>query len=360
MLAPGQVRRSFLLGGKRAAATLARSMNRTDRLVAMVMFLQGRRVVKADELAAHFEVNVRTIYRDIAALGEAGVPIVGEAGVGYTLVKGYHLPPVMFTAEEAMALFIGAELVKQFADASMSEPMESALLKIRSVLPRDRQDELERLRKATAIYGAPRLPRGVDQRTLLPIQQAVVSRRVLRMTYRGRARAEDTCRDVEPLGVTYHGAAWYLVAWCRLRKDFRYFKLERVRRLEVLHERFEARQDFSLRDYLAAAMTSEDTFVARLWFSADAIERARRESQTGFTEEREARGGFEVELRTFSMEWLTGWILSFGRDAEAIEPAELRERVREEAAGVVEKYREVAADGERYGFVTAVASEKRS
>lgn len=119
-------------------------MNRTDRLVAMVMHLQGRRVVKAEELAAHFEVNVRTIYRDVSALGEAGVPIVGEAGVGYSLVKGYHLPPVMFTAEEAMALFIGGEMVKRFADASMVAPMDSALLKIRSVLPRERQDDLDR------------------------------------------------------------------------------------------------------------------------------------------------------------------------------------------------------------------------
>ena len=296
-------------------------MNRTDRLVAMVMFLQGRRVVKADELAAHFEVNVRTIYRDVSALCEAGVPVIGEAGVGYSLVKGYHLPPVMFTAEEAMALFIGGELVKQFADASMAGPMDSALLKIRSVLPRERQDDLERLNRATAIYGAPRLPEGIDQRTLLPIQQAVVSRRVLRMTYRAKARHEDTTREVEPLGVTYHSAAWYLVAWCRLRQDYRYFKLERVRGLEVLHERFAARPDFSLRDYLEKAMSPDETFEARVWFSAAAMERARRETHAGLKAERPVRGGFEVELQTFSFEWLARWVLSFGGEAEAISPA---------------------------------------
>jgi len=315
-------------------------MNRTDRLVAMVMFLQGRRVVKADELAAHFEVTVRTIYRDVAALSEAGVPVVGEAGVGYSLVKGYHLPPVMFTAEEAMALFIGGELVKGFADASMVEPMESALLKIRSVLPRDRQDDLERLRKAVAIYGTPKLPSGIDQRTLLPIQQAVVSRRVLRMTYRGRARAEDTRRDVEPLGVTFHGGAWYLVAWCRLRTDFRYFKLERVRGLEVLSERFQPRPDFSLEDYMAKAMAPEDTVEVKVWFAAAAMERARREGYTTIVSETPARGGSEVVLRSYSLEWAARWVLSFGEDAEAIEPAELRRRVREEAEKVVRRHRE--------------------
>src|SRR5258705_9298106 len=133
-------------------------MNRVDRLMAIALRLQSRRVVRAEDLAAHFEISVRTVYRDLAALGEAGIPIIGEAGVGYSLVKGYHLPPVMFTSEEAMALFVGGEMVKQFADASMTGPMESALLKIRSVLPRERQDDLDRLTRATAIYGSPRRP----------------------------------------------------------------------------------------------------------------------------------------------------------------------------------------------------------
>lgn len=304
----------------------------------MVMFLQGRRLVKADDLAKHFEVTVRTIYRDVSALSEAGVPVVGEAGVGYSLVKGYHLPPVMFTAEEALALFIGGEMVKQFADASMAEPMESSLLKIRSVLPRERQDDLDRTAQATVIYGAPRLPSGIDQRTLLPIQQAIVSRRVLRMAYRAKARAEDTPRDVEPLGVTYYGGSWYLVAWCRLRVDFRYFKLDRVRKLEVLGERFASRPDFSLRTYMEKAMAVEETMTAKIWFSNDALERARRECFAGITSEERSNHGWEVEMKTFSLEWLSRWILSFGPDAEAKAPTKLRTLVRDEARAIAQRY----------------------
>jgi predicted DNA-binding transcriptional regulator YafY len=318
-------------------------MNRTDRLVAMVMFLQGRRVVKAEELATHFEVTVRTIYRDVAALGEAGVPVIGEAGVGYSLVKGYHLPPVMFTAEEAMALFVGGEMVKQFADASMTGPMESALMKIRSVLPRDRQDDLDRLTRATAIYGAPRLPSGMDQRTLLPIQQAIVSRRVLRMTYRGKGRATALARDVEPLGVAYHGGAWYLVAWCRLRAAFRYFKLERLQAIEVLGERFAARPDFSLRDYLQQSMKADDALTARVWFTFDAAERARRECYASIIAEHTTDDGLELELQTFSFEWLARWLLSFGAQAVALEPPALRDQIRAEAAEVVERYAHTTA-----------------
>ena len=141
-------------------------MNRTDRLVAMVMYLQGRRLVRAEELARHFEISVRTVYRDVSALGEAGVPVTGEAGVGYSLVKGYHLPPVMFTAEEAMALAVGEDLVKQFTDRSLAAPMASALLKIRSVLPRPSQDDLDRLAGSIAVEGKPRLPADLDRRAL--------------------------------------------------------------------------------------------------------------------------------------------------------------------------------------------------
>src|SRR6187551_462883 len=99
-------------------------MNRVDRLLALIVFLQSRRVVTAEQLAAHFELSVRTIYRDLAALGEAGVPIVAEAGVGYALLRGYHLPPVNFTAEEASALVTGGLLVGQFADASVRTRMQ--------------------------------------------------------------------------------------------------------------------------------------------------------------------------------------------------------------------------------------------
>jgi predicted DNA-binding transcriptional regulator YafY len=314
-------------------------MNRTDRLVAMVMFLQGRRVVRAGELATHFEVTVRTIYRDVAALGEAGVPVVGEAGVGYSLVKGYHLPPVMFTAEEAMALFVGGEMVKQFSDASLAAPMDSALLKIRSVLPRDRQDDLDRLARATAIHGAPRLPSGLDQRVLLPIQQAVVARRVLRLTYRAKAREDDTVRDVEPLGVSFHSGAWYLVAWCRLRRDYRSFKLERMRALEVRDERYAARPEFSLQRFQEEQWANEERFAARVWFSRDAAERARRDIVAGIAAERAERGGVEMDVQTFSLEWLARWILSFGPEAEALAPPRLRGLVRTLARQAAARHR---------------------
>lgn len=315
-------------------------MNRTDRLVAMVMHLQGRRVVRAEEMARQFEVSVRTVYRDIAALGEAGVPIAGEAGVGYSLVKGYHLPPVMLTADEAAALFVGGEMVKQFTDASLSMPMSAALDKLRAVLPRDRQEHVERLARQTVILGRPGQAASdpAAQPWLRPVQVGVVQRRVLRMVYRTGSRGDDTARDVEPLGVVFYGGAWYLVAWCRLRKDYRHFRVDRIQRLEVLAETFPARPDFSLAEHLDREVDRSDAVPARIWLAKRAQQRARTESYATLVEGQARDGGAEFSLYSFSLEWLARWLLGFGADAEALAPAKLRELVRAEAGRVARKH----------------------
>lgn len=321
-------------------------MNRTDRLVAMVMHLQGRRLVRAEDMAAHFEVSVRTIYRDIAALGEAGVPISGEAGVGYSLVRSYHLPPVMLTADEAAALFVGGEMVHHFTDASLSAPMSAALDKLRAVLPRDRQEHVERLARQTVVMGASInnniSPDPAAQPWLLAVQRGVAQRRVLRLAYRAARQVEDTSREVEPLGVVFYGGAWYLVAWCRLRADFRHFRVDRVQRLEMLAETFPARTEFSLREHLKQQMARSETLPARVWFARGAQERARAESYATLVEERERDGGAEFSLYTYSLCWLARWILSFGTDAEAIEPAELRETVRATAEAAAARHGDMA------------------
>lgn len=312
-------------------------MNRTDRLVAMVMYLQGRRLVRAEELARHFEISVRTVYRDVAALGEAGVPVTGEAGVGYSLVKGYHLPPVMFTTEEAMALAVGEDLVKQFTDRSLAAPMASALLKIRSVLPRPCQDDLDRLASSIAVEGRPRLPDELDRRIQLPLQQAIVARQVVRLRYCDRASSH-TDRLVEPLGVVRYADAWYLVAWCRLRKDYRHFKLDRVAGLDVLAERFAPRPDFSLRKHLEEGLDREAWVPVRVWFAQDRLERVRRECFCVPEDERPRDGGVELTLRTHSLDWFARWLLSFGADAEVCGPDALRQALHDLAAEVAARY----------------------
>ncbi len=306
------------------------------------MHLQGRRLVRAEDMASHFEVSVRTIYRDIAALGEAGVPITGEAGVGYSLVRSYHLPPVMLTADEAAALFVGAEMVRHFTDASMSAPMNAALDKLRAVLPPDRKEHVERLARQTIVMGRPcgggnGAADPAAQPWLLAVQRGVAQRRVLRLAYFAAGKAEETQREVEPLGVVFYSAAWYLVAWCRVRDAVRHFRVDRIRQLDMLAEMVPVRQDFSLARHLEEEKRA-DTFPARVWFSDAVQARAKSESYATLLEEGRREGGADFSLYTYSLHWLARWIFSFGGEAEAIEPQELREMVRTMSEAVAARH----------------------
>jgi predicted DNA-binding transcriptional regulator YafY len=314
-------------------------MNRVDRLVAIALHLQGRRVVRAEDLAGHFEISVRTVYRDLAALGEAGVPIAAEAGVGYSLVKGYHLPPVMFTAEEASALFIGGKLVEHLTDASLRKQMETAVLKIRSVLPRDRQDYLDRLERSTAVVSRPSnvVPR-LSSEALIPIQRALAERRVLVLDYQGGQRREVTKRAVEPLGLVYYADNWHLIAHCRLRRDVRDFRTDRILKLQLQNELFSGHTDFSLKNYLEAETHSGQFEMARIRFKPEAMNRVRRERFWGLVEEKSHQGVVEVTLLDCSLEFLTGWVLSFGSKAEVLEPGRFRKHVAAEAEKLTAQY----------------------
>ena len=307
--------------------------------MAIVVRLQSRRVVRAEDIAADFEISVRTVYRDLSALGEAGIPIMAEPGVGYGLMKGYNLPPVMFTAEEASALFIGGKLVEHLTDASLRKQMDSALLKIRSVLPRDRQDYLDRLERSTAVVsrGLTPIP-PLSSETLIPIQRALAERRVMALDYKGAQRREMTTRKVEPLGLVYYADNWHLIAFCRLRRDVRDFRTDRICRLQLQNELFSGHADFSLKRYLQAAAHEGKFEAAQVRFKPQAMDRVRREWFCRLVEEKAETEGVVVTLLAYSLEWLADWVFSFGSMAEILAPQRLKELVAAEADKVAAKY----------------------
>ena len=314
-------------------------MNRIDRLVGIVIFLQGRRVSRAEDIAAHFETSVRTIYRDIAALGEAGVPIVSEAGVGYGLLKGYHLPPVTLSPEEAGALAMGGVLVSHMTDSSLTGPMRSALLKIRAVLPREHQERLERVENATRLSDRTRRPEPNHNAGLLLIQAALARRNVLLLRYRSGSEGEITSRAVEPTGLIHYLQRWHLIAWCRLRSDFRDFRLDRIESIDVSHEQFAPRDGFSFEDYVKRQSAETCGIVVRVHFERKAVERARREWLLGVIDEKPASDGSVFTFRAGPLMWYAGWLLSFGPSATVIEPAELRTLVIEAAERAIQHHR---------------------
>lgn len=299
-------------------------MNRIDRLMATILLLQGRRVITAEDIAGHFEISLRTVYRDIAALSEGGVPIVAEAGVGYSLLNGYQIPPVMFTPEEAGALFLGGELVEHLTDPSLQAQMRSALLKIRSVLPRAHQDQLDRLKNTTALMiAAPSRQHG-GMAVLTQLQKALAQRRVLTMHYQTRGEGDPTRRDVEPLGLIFYSDFWHLIGYCRLRQDFRDFRTDRIAELAVRGETCPPRPEFSVRDYVNSWRDRYQNVEVKLRVARPVADRFRRLWPGGIASERSLKDAVEITVFADECEWLVHCLVGFGAAIEVISPITLR------------------------------------
>ena len=219
-------------------------MRRADRLFRIVQHLRGGRLTTARRLADALEVSERTIYRDIADLQASGVPVEGEAGVGYVLRAGFDLPPLMFTRDEIVALVAGARLIRAWGGTAMARAAEEALVKIDAVLP-----EAERARAAAVGVHAFRMSDLTDEtRALLDrIERACEDRTRLTLSYADEAGAE-TERPVRPLGLWFWGKVWTLVAWCELREDFRMFRVDRIREMTA-GERFREERGRRLSDF---------------------------------------------------------------------------------------------------------------
>jgi predicted DNA-binding transcriptional regulator YafY len=221
-------------------------MRRADRLFQIIQLIRKHRVTTAAVLAESLEVSERTVYRDIRDLVLSGVPIEGEAGVGYVLRKGFDLPPLMFTRTEIEALVLGTRVVSSWADPELAKAAESALDRISVALP----DALrERLTSSRLYAPAFMVDTEVVERLGL-LRGAVDERWKVWMSYRDAAEAE-TRRSVRPLGLAFYGNRWTLLAWCELREDFRAFRLDRVTELKVLPDRFEQEPGKTMDDYLA-------------------------------------------------------------------------------------------------------------
>lgn len=220
-------------------------MRRADRLFQIVQSLHHERAVTARHLAQHLEVSERTIYRDIQDLSLSGVPITGEAGLGYRLMKGFQLSPLMFTAEELAALLLGARMVQTWTDKGLARAAHQAMAKIEHVIPEHLRPELER--QEIIVPSFPVSAAVSD--ALEALRGAIKPQRKVRFDYQ-REDSEQSRRVVHPLGLFYWGKVWTLVAWCELRDSFRHFRLDRMSNVERLHERYESKAGRTLQDFL--------------------------------------------------------------------------------------------------------------
>lgn len=223
---------------------------RLSRLTAILMQLQTKRLITSTGLATKFGVSIRTIYRDIKALEEAGVPIITEEGKGYSLMEGYKIPPVMFSESEANALITVEQLVRKNSDRSLVKEYTEAIDKIKSVLLYPTKEKAALLANRIAV--SPLLAMTNTSNSLTTIQQALTAFTVLKMVYRSEQRGETTERQIEPFALYYSlQESWIVIAYCRLRKDYRMFRLDRILKIEQLQVHFTPHK-LTLQEYLTA------------------------------------------------------------------------------------------------------------
>lgn len=221
-------------------------MNRVDRLFAIVTLLQSKKFVTGEEIANRFEISVRTVYRDVKAIGESGIPVSFNPNKGYFIVPGYFTPPVSFTIEEANALLLSQTLIGGFADQSIQSEFNTALTKIRSVLKQVDKEKLSFLENGLKMQ----LPRRLDSEFdyLSTIQKAITDQLQLKVYYEN-IKQEVSERKVEPIGLVFYAFSWHMIAYCHLRKDYRDFKLTRIQDLRLTNDSFQVKKHIPIGEY---------------------------------------------------------------------------------------------------------------
>ena len=305
-------------------------MNRVDRLMGYLLLFQSRGLMRAQDFAEQFEISERTVYRDIQALSEVGVPIMAMPGEGYRLMEGYYLPPITFSPGEARALHLAISmLIGLTTTGTTQSAASSALEKIRAVLPSSTLRQVEALEAITHFYALPNTLLDFDDEILVTLQQAIYEQQVVWLRYHARHNNQVTERNIEPLELAYLEKTWFLVGYCHLRQDQRMFRLDRIDDFKVLKEHFTRRE---VRGY--QGRYERITVVVR--FDSSIARWVRERQHFTFANQVEESAAAAIMIyQPRSFEQIEGWLLSWGDKMRVLEPPELRERLAVMAANIV-------------------------
>jgi len=313
-------------------------MNRIDRLAAIVIQLQSKRLVKAQDIADKFSISLRTVYRDIKGLEEAGVPVIGEAGIGYQLMEGYKLPPVHFNEDEASALLTAAKLMQAMSDESSSKHYSSALDKIKAVLRLAEKDHLEEIDGHIAVVTHPAiLHKKPSELFLAKILKAIASATVIEIHYTSIERNESLCRRVEPIGIYYQGSHWYLIAFCQLRKDYRNFRTDKINKIELINEKIKQTHP-PLHTFITKITEQRQVQKVVIEVEANIIKYfGEQKYYNGFVKEEPTGNNIRMTFLSGSLTGFARWFMVFGDKAKIIEPLKLNDIVAEIAGNILKK-----------------------
>lgn len=305
-------------------------MNRIDRISAILIQLQSKRVVKAQEIADRFNISLRTVYRDVKTLEEAGIPVIGEAGMGYSIMEGYRLPPVMFTQEEATALLTAEKLVEKLTDSSTRETYQAAMFKIKAVLRMTERDHLENMEQHIEVVDSPYFSGQKNETAYLQqILKAIAGKQVLNIDYFAEHSQEQSNRNIEPVGIFFMGRYWYLIAWCMLRKDYRTFRVDHIRYLSVTAIDFN-KEHPSLASFLNRVSKEKELITIVIHVKKEVIRfLGDQKFYNGFVSQKDLDNLVEMTFLTASLEGFARWYMLFGEWANIITPKALEDKVKE-------------------------------
>ncbi len=316
-------------------------MNRIDRLTAIIIFLQGRKFVPIEELAERYSISERTAYRDLRALEEAGVPIGNEPGKGYFILRGYHLPPVMFDKKEAMALLAAERLMQRWSNSELGRSYHSALDKIRSTLPVDEKKYFETMDDHIRNYYHFEVeqPRPHD-RVFSFMQNAIFKKQLVEVEYKRQYGDEVTRRKIEPYGLLVMGRNWYLAAWCRLREDYRTFRLDRFESYKTTGDLIDSSNGRSLKDFYDLRLHKEKDLkeVVILMDKKMARMVGDQKHWHGWAWENFTEDGVEMTFLTPSINYTAHWLISLGTNVKIVRSEKMKERLRELSVEIAEHY----------------------
>ncbi len=300
-------------------------MNRIERLTAILIHLQSKKIVKAQEIADRFDISKRTVFRAIGALEEAGIPIGSEQGVGYFIVDSYHLPPVGFSKEEASALLIANKLTEKLTDKGLRENLNSALYKIRSILNYSEKEFVENIDNCIEVYSSSSILKSdVPDKIIDTILKGIDKKLAIELIYNSYSKNEDTCRIVEPVGICHYSFNWHLIAYCKLRNDYRDFRIDRIKNIKITNDKFTIEDKPSVDDYFKTITLDREVSLVRLLFDKKVIQEINQARYYyGFVEEKDLGDKVEMSFLSNSENYIGRWIITIMDQVEIIEPKSL-------------------------------------
>lgn len=305
------------------------SPKRFDRIVAILIQLQSKKIVKAQELANRFEVSLRTIYRDIRTLEASGVPIYSEAGVGYALMDGYRLPPVMFTREEASSFIAAEKLMQKFTDAALGNHYASAMYKLKAVLRSDDKDWVSSIESRVLMQSSEKLFNDKSPNTLAPLFESIAEKTQVILSYEAIQSDGITVRHIEPVGVFHDNNNWYMLGYCHLRKDYRQFRADRIHDIKKTEVPFSLEHN-PLETYLDKDKAVSTTKIRILVDKKIAKHLRYERKYYGFVSEMEIDDKIEMTFMSCdTMEGFSRWYMMFGDYATILEPERLKAKILE-------------------------------